>query len=95
MSAPVFVFLWDATAPAGSGGGVSDDQARARTAAEAWMRAHGPGSAAQMQKALAMIGTRDLDDCYQPMGHGWTAHRHADGRITWVPPAPAPLLAAL
>ncbi len=79
----MIVFLWDATGPAGSGGGVSDDQARAQAAAETWMRAHGPGSTAQMQKARTLISTRDLDACCQPVGPGRTVHRHADGRITW------------
>jgi len=76
----VIVWLWDA----GSGRGVTDDQARARRAAEVLMRS-GRADVARVEKALAVTGISALASGYLRTGHGWTARPRRDGLIRWVP----------
>jgi len=56
----VIVWLWDA----GSGHGVTDDQARARRAAEVLMHS-GRADAARVEKALAVTGISALASGYR------------------------------
>lgn len=72
------VFLWDA----GSGRGVTDDEARARQAAEACLRS-GRASTEQVEPAQLVTGFAALTSHYQCTGEGWRA-RTAEGRVTWV-----------
>ena len=85
----MIVWLWDA----GSGRGVTDDQTRARRAAEMLMRS-GRADAARVEKALAVTGISALDSGYLRTGHGWTARPRRDGLIQWVPLPAAPQQAA-
>ena len=85
----MIVWLWDA----GSGHGVTDDQARARRAAELLMR-NGRADAARVEKALAVTGISALASGYLRTGHGWTAQPRRDGLIRWMPLPAAPQRAA-
>jgi hypothetical protein len=76
----VIVWLWDA----GSGRGVTDDQAHARRAAEALMRS-GRADAARVEKAHLVTGIRALASGYTRTGHGWTAQPREGGPIRWEP----------
>jgi len=90
----MIVWLWDARGPARSGLGVTDNDARARQAAEAWMR-RGHASAARVEKALARLGIESLTSGYLRTGQGWAAQRQHDGRIVWTAlPASLPERAA-
>jgi hypothetical protein len=80
----VIVWLWEASGPTRSGRGITDDETRARQAAEAWIRA-GHASAARVEKAHAALGIESLTSEYVRTGHGWVARRRSDGRIAWVP----------
>jgi hypothetical protein len=75
----VIVWLWDA----GGGRGVTDDQARARQAAETLIRA-GRADAACVEKALLVTGMSALMSGYLRTGDGWTAQPRRDGLIRWV-----------
>jgi hypothetical protein len=80
---PVIVWLWDASSPGRNARGVTDDDARARQAAEAWMgRSHASG--ARVEKALIVLASATLSPAYERTGEGW-AGEHRDGRITWTP----------
>ena len=85
----MIVWLWDAD----SGRGVTDDQARARHAAEVLMRS-GRAGAARVEKALAVTGISELDPGYLRTGHGRTARPRRNGLIRWVPLPAAPQQAA-
>ncbi len=76
----MIVWLWDA----GSGRGVTDDQNRARRAAETLMRT-GRADAARVEKARLMTGLSALTSGYMRTGDGWTAQAWPDGLIRWVP----------
>jgi hypothetical protein len=90
----VIVWLWDATGPIRSSRGITDDEARARQAAEAWIQG-GHANTARVEKALAALGIESLTSEYARTGHGWVARRRSDGRIAWVPlSASLPELAA-
>jgi hypothetical protein len=78
----VIVYLWDACGP-GQFRGVTDDEARARQAAEACL-ASGRASGAQVELAHLVTGFAALTSHYQRTGEGWRT-RDADGRVTWVP----------
>lgn len=80
----MIVWLWDTTAAACEGRGVTDDETRAREAAEARMRSDQADSA-RVERALAVLGVETLTSGYERTGLGWAARRHHDGRITWVP----------
>jgi hypothetical protein len=80
----VIVWLWEANGPTRSGRGVTDDEARARQAAEALVRG-GHANAARVEKAFAALGIESLTSGYVRTGHGWAARRRSDGRIAWAP----------
>ncbi len=79
------MWTWDAFAPGRSGGGASDDEQRARQAAEAWMRANQAETASLDQVRLA-LGSGSLLTHYERTGIRLAAERHRNGRITWRPP---------
>ena len=80
----MIVFLWDAHEP-GRFGGVTDDDAVARRAAEACI-ASGQATAARVELAQLVTGFAALTPHYRRTGHGWTAQcRSRDGVVTWVP----------
>jgi len=85
----VIVWLWDA----GSGRGVTDDQARARQAAEMLIRT-GRADAARVEKAHLVTGLSALTSGYMRTGHGWTAQLRRGGLIQWVPLPASPQRAA-
>jgi hypothetical protein len=90
----VIVWLWEASGPTRNGRGITDDEARARQAAEAWIRG-GHTNAARVERALAALGVESLTSEYVRTGHGWVARSRDDGRIAWVPfSASLPELAA-
>jgi hypothetical protein len=74
----MIVWLWDA----GSAHGVSDDDARAREAAEALIR-DGRALSARVEMAV-MNSVRALDPGYGRLGRGWTAHPRQNGPVRWV-----------
>jgi len=85
----VIVWLWDAAGPARSGRGITDDDGRARQAAEACIRS-GHATAAQVERAVTVLEVRTLTADYQRTGDGWSA-QHREGQITWKPlPASLP-----
>ena len=86
------MFLWDVPTPGGTARGITDDETRARQAAETWLRAG--ADSARVERATLRHGGAWLTDGYQRTGSGRTARRHADGRITWEPLTPASQLAA-
>ncbi len=87
----MIVWLWDAAEP-GHCRGITDDDARARAAAETCIR-NGSASTARVEQARLMIGGFWLTSHYQRTGEGWSA-RQGSGGITWMPLAPAPEAAA-
>jgi hypothetical protein len=84
----VNVWVWDATARAREGAGVSDNPARARESAEQFMTQAG-ALTARVEKVAVDIGLATLADSYTPTGQGWTAAR-AGRLITWTPFRPTP-----
>jgi hypothetical protein len=81
----VIVWLWDA----GSGRGVTDDESRARRAAEAFMRS-GRADAARVERAHLVAGLSVLTSGYARTGQGWTAQSRPGGLIRWVSLPAAP-----
>lgn len=90
MRAPVIVWLWDA----GTGRGVTDDESRARQAAEAFMRS-GQADTARVERASLVTEVRTLTTGYARTGQGWTAQPRRNGLIRWTPLTDAPEQAAL
>jgi hypothetical protein len=81
----VIVWLWDADGPDRAVRGVTDDEERARQAAESWI-VSGQAGAAQVERAQFVTGFAALTAHYKRTGHGWTARRaRDDGIVTWVP----------
>jgi hypothetical protein len=64
------VWLWDA----GNWLGVTDDEDRAKLAAQARLR---DGGTASVELAIAALGFRELSAMYIRTGTGWTAHATA------------------
>jgi hypothetical protein len=79
----MIVWLWAACGPARNGIGITDDEARARQAAETFLGT-GQASSARVEMARAYLGVRTLTSGYERTGRGWTARRR-DGRVTWTP----------
>jgi len=75
-------WAWEATALGAGGCGVSDDEDRARRAAEAWLAAH-PGAVAVIDTARLAYGTSTLAACWARDGRPARSRRLPDGRITW------------
>jgi hypothetical protein len=75
--------------------GVSDDQARARQAAEAALRtvdrrtcdgaAAGPTGTAYVERVYTALTAPALSLGYVRTGTGWRAHVGRAGRVTWTP----------
>jgi hypothetical protein len=80
----VVVWLWDACGPIRRGCGITDDQGRARQAAEACLRS-GHAHDARVEEARVVLGIQTLTTGYRRTGHGWRAQRGARSGITWVP----------
>lgn len=80
----MIVFLWDAC---GSSRfyGVSDDESRARQAAESCI-GRGAAGSARVEVVQLVTGFAALTSHYKRTGRGWTAQRHRqDGVVTWTP----------
>lgn len=75
----MIVWLWDA----GSAHGVSDDDGRARDAAEAFIRS-GRASSATVERAHLITGIQSLYSGYARLGRGWTTHPRKGGPVRWV-----------
>jgi hypothetical protein len=90
----VIVWLWDAGGAVRSGRGITDEEARARQAAEAWLR-DGTADSARIEMALTVLGAATLTFGYERTGEGWVAAGNRSGQITWTPlTATQPELAA-
>jgi hypothetical protein len=64
--------------------GVSDDQARARNAAETLLRT-GKAGTAYIECAYTAMATSTLSLCYVRTGTGWQAQLGQAGRVDWTP----------
>ena len=64
--------------------GVSDDQAKARNAAEALLRT-GKAGTAYIECAYTAMATSTLSLCYVRTGTGWRAQLGQAGRVVWTP----------
>jgi hypothetical protein len=84
----MIVYLWDAAGSAFTALGVTDDQSRARQAAEACIR-DGQAASARVEQAQLVSGIRALNPGYARLGQGWTAQPGRNGRVRWVPLADA------
>jgi hypothetical protein len=78
----VIGWTWEGAADGGAARGVSDDEDRAREAAEAWLRAN-PGATAVLSRAHLADGTTTLSAFWARTGHPRQSRRGRDGRITW------------
>lgn len=78
----MIAWSWEGTAEDGSGCGVSDDEDRARKAAEQWLRAS-PRGTALLGPAYLDDSPRALSSSWRPCGEQKRARRLQDGRITW------------
>jgi hypothetical protein len=82
------MYIW--TAPGGGAAGirpatgVSDDQARAREAAEAALRNVQAGTA-YIERVYTALATPALNLCYVRTGTGWRAQVGRTGRVVWTP----------
>lgn len=82
MAAVIVLWTWESSAPGAGGGGVCDDEGRARRAASAWMQANGADSGSVTMVQLA-IGAQSLLPHHEPTGIALQAHRGRDGRVGW------------
>jgi hypothetical protein len=83
----VIMYLWTASGHDVAdfrAGGVSDDQARARNAAEALLRA-GKAGTAYIECAYTAMTTSTLSLCYVRTGAGWRARLGEAGQVVWTP----------
>jgi hypothetical protein len=78
----VIGWAWDAAAEGIAGCGLSDDEDRARAAAEAWVRAH-PGATAVLDTARLWDGTATWSAYWAKDGRARRSRRLRDGRIVW------------
>jgi hypothetical protein len=83
---------WEGTAEGSAGCGVSDDEDRAREAAEAWLRANPRGTAVLGAARLA-DGTTTLSAYWARSGRERRSRRLRSGRIVWAR-IPVPQLGA-
>lgn len=74
----MIVWLW----AAGSSAGVTDDHAKARSAAASALADSGTGTAV-VEQAYFISGTRSLDAGYERAGARWVARRRRGGQVTW------------
>ncbi len=77
------LWLWDA----GSALGVTDDDKRAREAAEACITS-GQATAARVERAVFVLASGTLTYDYRRTGMGWCAQRRDSG-VKWVQILPA------
>jgi hypothetical protein len=84
----VIVYLWtapgDDTAAFHRASGVSDDQARARRAAEVLLRT-GQAGVAYVDCVYTATEATTLSFCYVPTGRGWCARLGEDDQVIWTP----------
>jgi hypothetical protein len=73
---------WEGVTAVSAGCGVSDDEDRAREAAEAWLRANPRGTAVLGTARLA-DGTTTLSAYWARDGCARRSRRLRDGRIVW------------
>jgi hypothetical protein len=89
---PVIVWLWDASGPARTACGVTDDEGSAFMAAETLL-AGGQITVARVERATMGLGTGSMTYGYQPTGEAWQA-RLRGRRVTWKRETRTPHLAA-
>ena len=77
----MIVWLWDATGPAYSGQGITDDEDRAKRITEGYLQS-GTATVATLEAALLDVGVRTLADCYRRTGRGWRG-RAGDSGVRW------------
>ena len=81
---------WEGSAEGSAGCGVSDDEGRAREAAEAWLKAN-PRGTAVLCAARLEDGTTTLSAYWAAAGLARRARRLRGGRIAWARiPVPRP-----
>ena len=73
---------WEGAADGSAGCGVSDDEDKAREAAEAWLKANPQGTAVLGAARLA-DGTTTLSAYWARAGVARRSRRLRDGRIVW------------
>jgi hypothetical protein len=84
----VIMYLW--TAPGSDAtafrkaSGVSDDQSRARQAAELLLRT-GQAATAYVECAYTAMTAATLNSCYVRTGAGWWAQLSQAGQVVWTP----------
>jgi hypothetical protein len=84
----VIMYLW--TAPGRNAAefrrasGVSDDQGRARQAAELLLHT-GQAVTAYVECAYTAITSPTLNSCYVRTGSGWSAQLSQAGQVVWTP----------
>jgi hypothetical protein len=87
-SVNVIMYIWTApgtgTANFRRATGVSDDQQRAREAAEAALRT-GQADTAYVERVYTAVATPSLSLCYVRTGTGWRARFGQAGRVEWTP----------
>ena len=83
-------WAWEGIADGSAGCGVSDDEDRARLAAEAWLKANPQGTAV-LDTARLTDGTTTLSAYWARDGLARRSRRLRDGRIVWARiPVPRP-----
>lgn len=78
----VIGWTWEAAMQGSAGCGLSDDEDRAREAAEAWLKDH-PGATAVLDTARLADGTTTLSAYWARYGCARRSRRLQDGRIVW------------
>lgn len=82
------MYLWTApgrdTAAFRRASGVSDDQSRARQAAELLLRT-GQAATAYIECAYTAMTAATLNSCYVRTGAGWWAQLSQAGQVVWTP----------
>ncbi len=82
------MYLWTApgreSAAFRTASGVSDDQSRARQAAELVLRT-GQAATAYIECAFTAMTAATLNSCYVRTGAGWRAQVSQAGQVVWTP----------
>jgi len=82
------MYIWTAPGTGAAGflraSGVSDDQHRARAAAEAALRT-GHADTAYVERVYTAVAAPALSLCYIRTGTGWQARFGRAGRVEWTP----------
>jgi hypothetical protein len=78
----VIGWAWEGTAEGRAGCGISDDEDKARLAAEAWLAAN-PCGTAVLDTARLADGTTTLSAYWVKDGCARRSRRRRDGRIVW------------